>query len=636
MDAHAVPVLALFEKKMRLEVPLFQRQYVWSQEHQWEPLWEDISRKFIESLEGRKDAPVHFLGAMVLDQKQTPSTHVEKRQVIDGQQRLTTLQIFIAAFRDVCRENGCEELGRECDGFTENRGMMADPDVDRFKVWPTLLDRKQFSDVITAGSRVELEKRHPVVRRPYQRKPDPRPRMIDAYIFFHGELTSFFLGTAGDAAFLSEVPLNVRLDECFQALKNTLQVVTIDLQTGDDAQVIFETLNARGEPLLPADLLRNYIFLRAARAGDDQEALYKNYWQRFEDPFWRQEVKQGRLLRPRSDLFMQHFLAAKLGEDIPVKHLFVEYKNWIDRSRPYESVEEELAALAAGRENFRRIIEPKTGDSVYQIASFLDAFDIRTAYPLLLTLLERSDLSPEEWSAINVILESYLTRRAVLGWSTKNYNRVFLQLSRSMRRDGVDAVNALKQLASQSGESAGWPTDDAFRKAWLERPLYELGNQRLVYILGRLNQTFMSSKSEPLLFSTQPSVEHLMPQKWTEHWLLSNGCKGLTETDLLIADNDDPNAALSETRHQAVHRIGNLTLLMQPLNTGQSNAAWSTKKPEMLKHSLLPLNQHLVSAEAWNEAAIQARGEELLERALGIWPGSRSLLSRLVEEKVTG
>src|SRR5688500_12771018 len=134
MKANAVPVLALFERKMRLEVPLFQRQYVWSREHQWEPLWEDIARKFTEFLEGRKDAPVHFLGAMVLDQKLVPSTHVEKRQVIDGQQRLTTLQIFLAALRDFCREESCEDVAEEFDGFTFNKGMMADPEVDKFKV----------------------------------------------------------------------------------------------------------------------------------------------------------------------------------------------------------------------------------------------------------------------------------------------------------------------------------------------------------------------------------------------------------------------------------------------------------------------------------------------------------------------
>src|SRR5437660_6049783 len=109
MKANAAPLLALFERKMRLEVPLFQRQYVWGREQQWEPLWEDIARKFSEYLSGRKEAPVHFLGAMVLDQKQTPIAHVEKRQIIDGQQRLTTLQVFLAAFRDFCREQGVDD-----------------------------------------------------------------------------------------------------------------------------------------------------------------------------------------------------------------------------------------------------------------------------------------------------------------------------------------------------------------------------------------------------------------------------------------------------------------------------------------------------------------------------------------------
>src|SRR3990172_4854971 len=140
MKANAAPLLAIFEKKMRLEVPLFQRQYVWSKEQQWEPLWEDISRKFTEYLEGRKDGPVHFLGAMVLDQKQTPTTHVEKRQVIDGQQRLITLQIFLAAFRNFCRDQNCEDLAKECDSFALNKGMMVDTKLEKFKVWPTQLD----------------------------------------------------------------------------------------------------------------------------------------------------------------------------------------------------------------------------------------------------------------------------------------------------------------------------------------------------------------------------------------------------------------------------------------------------------------------------------------------------------------
>src|SRR5438067_12005780 len=144
MDANAVGVLDIFEKKHRLEIPLFQRQYVWNEEHQWAPLWEDISRKVSEYLLGRKDGPVHFLGAMVLDQKQTPTTHVDKRQVIDDQQRLQTLQIFLAVLRDFCRERSSEEIAKELDKLTKNEGRMVDPTTECYKVWPTQRDRDQF------------------------------------------------------------------------------------------------------------------------------------------------------------------------------------------------------------------------------------------------------------------------------------------------------------------------------------------------------------------------------------------------------------------------------------------------------------------------------------------------------------
>lgn len=620
MDAHAISLLAIFETKLRLEVPIFQRQYVWGREVQWEPLWEDISRKFNETLQGRQDAPSHFLGAMVLDQKQTPITHVERRLVIDGQQRLTTFQIILAAFRDFCGAQGCSDLQDECDGFILNRGMMSDPPVDRFKVWPTQVDRKQFADVILSKSRQELEKRHPVVRRKYSRYPEPRPRIVEAYLFFYDQLEEFFLGSDTEAPAGAELPIANRLEVCFQALKNSLRVVTIDLQVGDDPQVIFETLNARGEPLLPADLLRNYIFLRAARANENQDILYEEYWRRFDDPFWRQEVRQGRLLRPRSDLFMQHFLASRIGEDIPIKHLFVEYKNWIERQHPFPSITDELKTLAAQGENFRRIINPQRGDPVYQLATFLEAFDIRTAYPLLLTCFA-AKIDDSVWFEISKLLESYLVRRTICGMTTKNYNRVFLQLSKNLQRDGVTPENLKAQLASQKGPSAEWPIDSALQESFLESRAYELGNARLVYIFKRLNETYHSAKTEPLLFDRQPTVEHIMPQEWIANWPLGDGSKGLEWMDLQGAEDDDPLAKATRRRNQLVQTFGNLTILMQELNSAQSNANWEDKRPELLKHSLLPINQDLHDATIWNEASITQRAEQLFERVRSIWRG---------------
>lgn len=620
MDVHKSSLLAVLDAKQRLEVPLFQRQYVWSEEQQWLPLWEDIERKFIDALEGRKDAPNHFLGAMVLDQKQTPTGHVVVRQVIDGQQRLTTLQIFLAAYRDFCREQSCDALAEECDKFLFNTGMMADRDVDRFKIWPTQLDRGQFTDVVASGSRVELLKRHPLRRRPYARKPEPRPRMVEAYLFFFEQLKAFFLGDEGAEAIANAHPLGTRMDECFQTLRNALMVVVIDLQKDDDPQVIFETLNARGEPLLPADLLRNYVFFRVNRAGLDVEVTYAKYWARFDDEFWREEVKQGRLVRPRSDLFIQHFLSSRQGQDIPIKHLYVEYRHWIETAKPFSSVTEELSTLAAQGDHFRRIIAPQLDDIIYPICSFLDAYDIRTAYPLLLALLD-ADLPDAEWRAVSDLVESFLLRRAICDLGTKNYNRIFLNLTRNLRKDGFSANKLKALLETQTGESSVWPDDTMFKEAWLNEQVYgPLNNPRLVHLFTRLNQTFMSSKSERVHFDEQPSVEHIMPQQWITNWALPDRSKGMELGELIAAPEGDLRATATRSRNAAIQTVGNLTILSSGLNSAQSNLGWKQKRPEMMKHSLLPINQLIAELPRWDENTILSRGEELFKRALRIWP----------------
>jgi hypothetical protein len=605
MKANAVPLLDIFEKKMRIEVPLFQRQYVWSREQQWEPLWEDIVRKFTEYLDDRKDAPAHFLGAMVLDQKLTPTTHVEKRQVIDGQQRLTTLQVFLAAFRDFCRGNGCEDLAKECDSYTLNKGMMTDPTVDRFKVWPTQVDRPEFSNVITSGSRESLEAKYPLHLRPRARKPDPRPLMVEAYLFFYDQMSVFFLGEGEDTPIAGDIPLAMRLEECFQALKNALQVVVVDLEQDDDAQIIFETLNARGEPLLPADLLRNFIFLRAGRQGESQEELYEHYWRKFDDPFWREEVVQGRLNRPRSDLFMQHFLASKQAVDIPVKHLFVEYKFWIKRDRPFVTVREEVATLARQADGFRRMLQPKEDDVLFPLLSFLIAYDVSTAYPLLLHLLE-SGLTESQWRAVSEMLESYLLRRAVCGQSSKNSNRVFLTLTRTLRRDGTTVENIRQYLSGLSGESAEWPMDDVFGNAWHNRPVYQaLQNPKIGHILRRLNDAHHDSRGERITIHGNLSIEHILPQEWIERWPLPDGSRGMTLEELYDAKPEDPRAELTRRRNSALDTLGNLTIVTQSLNSSVSNGAWKEKKIELLNSSLLPLNQQLRVEDHWDESAIQ-------------------------------
>ena len=520
MHAHAVPLLAAFETKIQLEVPLFQRQYVWSLDQQWLPLWEDISQKFAEYLQGNKDVPPHFLGAVVLDQKQVPTTYVERRQIIDGQQRLTTLQVFLSAFRDFCREQKCDQIGAEAENYTLNKGMMGDPDKDKFKVWPTRLDQRQFRDVVESGSRKQLEERHPRTRRKYARRDDPRPRMVEAYLYFYDQIREFFIGSADDPPLAADIELLERLGECFQALRNSLHIVSIDLEKDDDAQVIFETLNARGEPLLPADLLRNDIFLRAAQWGENQSELYETYWRDFDDAFWREEIKQGRFLRPRSDLYMQHFLSSQQCRVIPIKHLFVEYRHWIKGDRPFDSVEQELQVLVRHAGYFRRLIVPEPDDVMFDLAVFLDKFDMRTSYPFLL-LLADSELDVVSLKEICAAVESYILRRAVCGLTGKRYNRIFLDLTRRMKNDGISVRGLRGFLAEYRGESSVWPRDSDFETKWTSSSLYgQLNSAMLGHILLRLNASYMNHKMEDVVFAGKPTVEHLMPQGWIERWPL--------------------------------------------------------------------------------------------------------------------
>ena len=113
-------------------------------------------------------------------------------------------------------------------------------------------------------------------------------------------------------------------------MSGQLRLVAIDLEQGDDAQVIFETLNSRGAPLLPGDLVKNYLFRQAQTEGVAVEPLYERHWKAFDDAWWRTEMRQGRLKRPRLDIFLQHYLSLKTRDDVLVTHIFETYRKFAE------------------------------------------------------------------------------------------------------------------------------------------------------------------------------------------------------------------------------------------------------------------------------------------------------------------
>ena len=295
MKPDKLTVHDLFQRERRYVVPLYQRSYVWNREDQWEPLWEDIELH----AEGCLTAPnnvarrSHFLGAIVLNVAKIIGSAVARSEVIDGQQRLTTLQVFLAALRDYAAEVDSvhtSKIARLTVNEDEKPGSESS-----FKVWPTNSDRLLFRMVMTAKSPQTLLKTLNL------ENDADAPRMAAAYLYFARAIREFV--NKGNNSSDSE-KRDQRIFGLFQAQRTALQLIVIELEENDDPQVIFETLNARGQPLLPSDLIRNLVFLQASNYPKlTADQLSDEYCRQFadrcqseavngEDRFWHTDELQ--------------------------------------------------------------------------------------------------------------------------------------------------------------------------------------------------------------------------------------------------------------------------------------------------------------------------------------------------------
>lgn len=608
----------LFQHERRYVVPLFQRAYVWTQDDHWQPLWEDIERQALRSLveltAGQAVQTHHFLGAVVLSNEQIHGLDLPRANIIDGQQRLTTLQLFLAALRDYA--SGIDRAVAESVGrITQNPGDELSPE-QRCKVWPTNVDREAFRSVIEASSVGGVRELG---------SPHGDTQLAKAYLYFYEQIRAFAEGEGDEDGERSEEDRRIRIRSIQHALRTSLRFVVIELEEKDDPQVIFETLNARGAPLLPSDLIRNFLFLRAS-SGDDEtlpERLYKKYWEPFDQTlipgtarrFWHEEERQGRYKRPRIDLFVFHYLTMQTESEIIITELFREFRRWVDEKKV--DVEDVLSGLHRASGHFANLIVPSGASRLDVFARRLRSLDTSTVYPVLLFLagLPPAALNDAQRADIVAMLESYLVRRQICGGTTKNYNRVFLGLLQALKRAKEreeDLVARTREfLLSGTGESVSWPTDAEFRRAWLEKPVYVKSRpDRAVMVLSALELASRTTKNERLALDDDLTVEHLMPQKADlELYPFSQGNGVL------------PDLAQEVRREKLLHTVGNLSLLTGPLNASVSNGPFDQKSVAIGGESNLRLNARFRGApmSTWSESQIVERGEELFKLASEVW-----------------
>ena len=564
MEVGEVSLKGLVEGQKQFQVPLYQRQYAW-EAAQLSQLWDDVLEQYDaltpDENGGDPEAPMHFLGSMVLAPSPAIAAHgVTAFLVIDGQQRLTTLLIALCALRDHAATADERATERFNELYLVNK---YEEGLSYYRLLPTQSDRESFFACV---------------------KPDPSKRngrIGKAYSLFRTRLMQ--PGPDNE-------PLNVAQLE--NVLWQRLQFVSITAGRNDNVHRIFESLNDRGVRLTQSDLLRNYIFMLLPKRADQ---VYQDIWRPMQDSL------------SSSQLETLVFVDLVLRGKTKIKRQDI-YRAQQERLRPLQgdeaAVEAEVQELARRARLFRHIVRPKSEPNAEIRAALerLERWEASTTYPLLLhmyDLRERGACSDAEVLEVLTYVESFLVRRMIAAVPTNNLNRIFSSLVPQLETDRPIAESVRRAL---SAERRYWPSDRLLREAFRNKPFYYQGRQeQKMLVFQRLEESY--GHAEPIDWKAATlSIEHVMPQTITEEWRTS-----------LEAEGDDPEVVHSEL----LHTLGNLTVTAY---NGQLSNTPFERKQAILEGSHLELNRAIAPAGQWGSKEIRARADELAERAIQIWP----------------
>jgi uncharacterized protein with ParB-like and HNH nuclease domain len=445
-------------------IPVFQRNYRW-ETPQWAKLWESLIE--IQSPDKRGN---HFMGFLVfVPGLAQPGQHTTFH-MIDGQQRLTTSSILLAALRNVAQQMGQPDLADEIrDDYLIHPRKKGD---QRYRLLPKERDHDSYLALVSGEGA-------------------PTGRMADALAYFEEQLSNH----AG------EMP--ERLRHVFDTMCQRFEFMCATLEA-ENAYNIFKSLNSTGVPLGPSDLIRNFVFMHVA--PDEQDEFDRGLWKPLEDRFARVD---GTLDEERSSRFFRDFLMVG-GRYVPPKDTFASFE------ARYEATGFSPRALAqALTEGVRHyaVISGQQTDENEQITRALAGLNVlesSTTYPLLLALFHKRAagvIDSDQLEKCIAMLRGFILRRFVCGESSRGYGQMFV---RGLAKDTGDPVRTLEAYLLDRG----WPDDHQFESAFVEFPLYQRGYTREV--LETLERA-RGHKEPADLQATQ--VEHVLPQTLSDGWI---------------------------------------------------------------------------------------------------------------------
>lgn len=593
----------LFDTALHCIVPNFQRPYVWDKEKQWELLWDDIRQtatEYLDHLERNHSNKTlaaelthqHFLGAIILQQQQTPIGQPKQVLVIDGQQRLTTVQLLLHAASDIYDSSGLRQYSEPIEGLVNNRRASG---PSQYKLWPSSNDRASFQAVMKSDDR-DGECQDSLI--------------AECHHYFKREFNNWISGdTPGYTS-------DAKAEALFVSLYGLLTFAVIELSGRDDPYVMFETLNARGTPLTPGDLVQNYILQAGERDLKElsHDELYERLWAPLEAKFWRKKVRTGALQRSRLDVFLQYWLVSVVLQDVKHERVFSAFKRHADeqnvRGRSVEDIAKQIQHAAATYRSWswnaadsRRGVFFRRGWTC----------GLGGMSPLLLYVDTQPDhlLCEAQKLEIFSYIESYLVRRALSRARTAGLNRASLDAMQRLKQEQTTHwPDALRLHFAGLLGPLRWPDDAELKDSLLDRPISgRIGRGHLRMVLSAIEEHHRSALAfdpDTYIDPARLTIEHIMPQKWHKHWP--------------IIDSQQESI---EQRDEMVDTLGNLTLVNSGLNSSISNGPWIGKRDAIGQHSSLFMNKDICNYEIWDEAAIRRRGEALLEQIIEIWPRPR-------------
>ena len=573
MQAQKTTIRDIFNRGRNLEIPFFQRAYVWNTE-QWQRFLEDMR------MVSTTKRP-YFLGSVILKQQETSSNKDSILTVIDGQQRLTTLNIFLKV---LCLKNNAD------DAFTETFKKQRDKSI-------ILLhnhnDQESFKKVVNLKTSTVFE------------DVSENDNILLAYKFFNENITANDLENSID----------------FFNILDNIHFVGIDLGHNEDEQQIFDTINSLGVRLTTAELLKNYFFKR----GEIES--YNKYWKQvFEKDddtkiYWDREITTGRLRRTFIDLFFYSYLQIKIQEPelkvntedkmefSKVENLFESYKRFInDYGLSINKILDELKEYAdLFKDNFDYDIVNKelTSESgIERLNAIIFGLDTSTLIPYSLFILKNVEDETQR-KELFAFIESYVMRRMVVKETTKNYNQLFTD--RLISNKILTKQQFVEYLEGRNDKVNYLPNDTELKEGFEKSILINKQTAGIIYLIESKIRN-RHKQATQLLGISKYSLEHLMPKKWENKW------------------NSVSTEEAKNYRNKKLKTLGNLAIITQSLNASIRDSNWPTKKSGSgnkagLKHyaSGIETLAPYLDLNDWNEIEIEKRAEFLLEKAKEIW-----------------